>query len=220
MTGSLDLPWSDPRLRIPHAEPGNRIGLFGGSFNPPHSGHRLVAEVALKRLGLNQVWWMVTPGNPLKDHANLAPLSERLDHVARFADHPAMRVTALEARFPTSYSARTIDRLIRLRPRLSFVWIMGADNLAGFHRWQDWRDIMQRLPVAIVDRPGATLSPLSAPAAHAFAAARVDEACAASLASRPPPAWTFLHTPLDSTSSTALRDRPGRENPRRSATMP
>lgn len=192
-------------LRIPHAEPGQTVGLFGGSFNPPHSGHRLVAEVALKRLGLDQVWWMVTPGNPLKDHGNLAPLGDRLAAVEHFAAHPRMRVTALEARLGSPYSARTITRLATRRPQVSFVWIMGADNLATFHRWQDWRSIMRQVPVVVVDRPGATLSALWSPTAQTFARARWPEEQAGALARAAAPAWTFLHAPRDPTSSTALR---------------
>ncbi len=195
----------DPRLAIPHAEPGNVVGLFGGSFNPPHSGHRLVADTALKRLGLDQLWWLVTPGNPLKDHSQLAPLEDRLDAVEAMADHPRMRVTALEARLGTSYSARTVALLQRKRPRLRFVWIMGADNLAGFHRWQDWRGLMASVPVAVVDRPGATLAAVSAAAAQSQAAWRIDESDAGWLARLAPPAWVFLHGPRDPASSTRIR---------------
>lgn len=192
-------------LRIPHAEPGNRIGLFGGSFNPPHSGHRLVAEIALTRLGLDQVWWLVTPGNPLKDTRQLARLDARIARVEEIARHPRMRVSALETTLGSRYSADTIARLKLLRPRLDFVWVMGADNLAGFHRWQNWRAIMNAVPVAVVDRPGATLSALSAPAALAFSTRRLPETRAGELARLVPPVWTFLHGPRDPASSTALR---------------
>uniref|UniRef100_UPI003BAD5A88 nicotinate-nucleotide adenylyltransferase n=1 Tax=Stappia sp. TaxID=1870903 RepID=UPI003BAD5A88 len=198
---------ADSHLRIPYAERGNRIGLFGGSFNPPHSGHRLVADIALKRLRLDQVWWLVTPGNPLKDHSGLADLGTRVAKVKQLAHHPAMRVTALEAGLGSSFSARTIARLKALRPGLSFVWVMGADNLAGFHRWQDWRGIMESVPVAVVDRPGATLSAVSAPAAQTFARHRWPETAAARLAGAWPPAWVFLHGPRDPASSTDLRRR-------------
>ena len=198
-------PRDDPRTAIPHAEPGNVIGLFGGSFNPPHSGHRLVADVALSRLGLDQLWWLVTPGNPLKDHAQLAPLGVRLDAVAALARHPRMRVTALETRLGTSYSARTVDLLRQKRPRLRFVWIMGADNLAGFHRWQDWRGLMESVPVAVIDRPGATLSALWSPAAQTFSRRRIDEQDAGLVARERAPAWTFLHGPRDPSSSTRIR---------------
>ena len=192
-------------LRIPHIEPGCSVGLFGGSFNPPHSGHRLVADTALKRLALDQVWWLVTPGNPLKSHDELEPLAGRISRVEDIADHPRMRVTALEARLGTSYSARSIARLLKLRPVVRFVWVMGADNLAGFHRWQAWRSIFERVPVAVVDRPGATLSALWSPAAQTFAKARLPEERAQRLASLAPPAWTFLHAPRDPMSSTHLR---------------
>ncbi len=194
-------------MRLPHAEPGNRIGLFGGSFNPPHSGHRLVAEVALRRLRLHQVWWLVTPGNPLKSHSSLAPLETRVRQAAAFANNPAMRVTACEALLGSTYTAETLASLLALRPHLSFVWVMGADNLATFHQWQDWRAIILAVPVAVVDRPGASLAALQAPAARAFARYRLDEADAPALATIRPPAWVFLHAPLDATSSTALRTR-------------
>jgi nicotinate-nucleotide adenylyltransferase len=197
-------------LKLPHAEAGNRIGIFGGSFNPPHSGHRLVAETVLKRLGLDQVWWLVTPGNPLKSHSDLAPLEKRLHRTGALAGHPRMKVTAFEAVLGTSYTARTLMALRIRRPAVRFVWVMGADNLAGFHRWQDWRAIVGSVPVAIVDRPGASLSAMSSRMAKAFEKYRLPEEDAALLPDMEPPIWTFLHTPLDPTSSTDLR----RGNPR------
>ncbi|MBA5777045.1 nicotinate-nucleotide adenylyltransferase [Stappia sp. F7233] len=193
-------------LRLPHAEAGNRIGLFGGSFNPPHSGHRQVAETALKRAGLDQVWWLVTPGNPLKDHGNLAPLESRIDAVARLAAHPRMRVTAFEATLGTSYTASVIATLRRLRPALRFVWIMGADSLASFHRWQRWKSIAEGVPMLVVDRPGASMAALSAPAAQTYAGARIEESDADLLPFLRPPAWTFVTTRLDPSSSTKLRE--------------
>ncbi|MTI43784.1 nicotinate-nucleotide adenylyltransferase [Roseibium hamelinense] len=192
-------------LKLPHAEPGNRIGLFGGSFNPPHSGHRLVATTVLKRLGLDQVWWFVTPGNPLKDHSDLAPLEMRLHMTNALADHPRMKVTAYETVLQTPFTARTIKKLRAMRPGLRFVWVMGADNLAGFHKWQDWRSILGLVPIAIVDRPGASLSVLSAPMAKAYEKHRLPEEDAALLPDMAPPIWTFLHTSLDDASSTDLR---------------
>ena len=196
-------------MKLPHAEPGNRIGLFGGSFNPPHSGHRLVAETAMRRLGLDQVWWLVTPGNPLKDHGNLAPLERRIHLAAAVADHPRMKVTAYEAILGTSYTASTLAGILHRRPDVSFCWIMGADNLASFHRWQNWRDIVETVPIAVVNRPGASLSPLFSPMAQAFGRARIPENEAGLLMRSRPPAWVFLHAPLDSTSSTALRRQDG-----------
>ncbi|MEP1573079.1 nicotinate-nucleotide adenylyltransferase [Roseibium album] len=199
--GELDRDW----LKLPHVEPGNRIGLFGGSFNPPHSGHRLVAETVLRRLGLDQVWWFVTPGNPLKSHADLAPLELRMHLACALADHPRMKVTAYEVVLGTPYTARTIAALRAMRPSVRFVWVMGADNLAGFHRWQDWRTVLGSVPVAIVDRPGASLSALSSPMAKAYEKYRLPEEDAALLPNLDPPVWTFLHAPLDRTSSTDLR---------------
>ncbi|MTH96352.1 nicotinate-nucleotide adenylyltransferase [Roseibium sp. RKSG952] len=194
-------------LKLPHAEPGNRIGLFGGSFNPPHSGHALVASTVMKRLGLDQVWWLVTPGNPLKDHSELAPLEMRIHMTSALADHPRMKVTAYESVIGTPYTARTIEMLRVIRPSLRFVWVMGADNLASFHKWQNWRSILDLVPVAIVDRPGASLSVLSAPMAQAYEKHRLPEEDAALLPDMKPPFWTFLHTQLDENSSTHLRKR-------------
>lgn len=199
--GGLDRDW----LKLPHAEPGNRIGIFGGSFNPPHSGHRMVAQTVLKRLGLDQVWWLVTPGNPLKSHSDLAPLEMRLHLASALADHPRMKVTAFEAVLGTPYTAKTLVALKSMCPSLRFVWIMGADNLADFHKWQDWRRIVDTVPLAIVDRPGASLSVMSAPMAKAYEKYRLPEEEAPLLPGIKAPAWTFLHTPLDEASSTVLR---------------
>lgn len=190
---------------MPPTQPGMKIGLFGGSFNPPHGGHFLVAETARRRLGLDRVWWIVTPGNPLKDHGHLRPIAERLEAVRRLAAGPAHIVTAFEAAHRIRYTADTVDIVLRRRPGVEFVWIMGADSMAGFHRWQDWRRIAASVPIAIVDRPGSTLSVLSAPLARAFAAHRLPEARASCLPRRDPPAWTFLHGPRSAVSSTTLR---------------
>lgn len=201
---TLSVPQS--ALRVPPAAPGLKVGLFGGSFNPPHDGHRHVALTALKRLRLDRVWWMVTPGNPLKDRGELAALGERLRAVGRLAAHPRFVVTAFEAGRGLTYSADTVAFLASRRPTVRFVWVMGADNLAGFHRWQHWREIVETVPVAVVDRPGASLSPLFSKAAHVYAGARIDEAGARDFAVRTPPAWTFLHAPLNPQSSTYLRN--------------
>ena len=193
-------------LRIPRASLGQRIALFGGSFNPPHKGHRHVALTGLSRLAVNEVWWLVTPGNPLKAMDDLAPLEERVAVTRRLADHPRMVVTALEATIGTRYTADTIRFLKHRFPTVRFVWLMGADNLGSLHRWQKWHDIMRLVPIAVVNRPGASLTVLSSPAARAYAAARVPESQAAALPLMAPPAWTFLHVPLDPSSSTALRN--------------
>ena len=192
-------------LRLPPALPGMRIGLFGGSFNPPHAGHLLVAEKALRALRLDRVWWMVTPGNPLKDHGDLAPMATRIAASRALIDDPRIVVTGFEAGHRVRYTADTV-RLVLARGRgARFVWVMGADGMSGFHRWQQWRRIARSLPIAVVDRPGDTLAYLSSKLAIAFAQARVDESDAALLPGLRPPAWTFLHGPRSSLSSTALR---------------
>ncbi len=192
-------------LRIPHAEDGMKIGLFGGSFNPPHEGHVHVCELAFRSAALDQIWWMVTPGNPLKDHTNLAPLEERIRHCREISKHPRIKITAFEKSLNVRYTADTLRRLKQMRPRLKFVWIMGADNLAGFHRWQNWRHIASMMPIIVVDRPGSTLSYLSAPAALTLSRYRVDEDDASRLPDMKPPAWTFIHGPRNGLSSTKLR---------------
>lgn len=183
------------------------VGLFGGSFNPPHQGHALVAEIALRRLGLDQLWWMVTPGNPLKNHSGLAPLSERLLSSEALARDPRIKVTAFEQTLRSSYTAETLDYIRQRNPHAHFIWIMGADNLESFHNWQRWRHIAETFPIAVIDRPGSTLSYLSSKMARTFAHARVDEDDAATLWKRKAPAWTFIHGPRSTLSSTALRER-------------
>lgn len=181
------------------------VGLFGGSFNPPHPGHLLVAEIALKRLGLDQLWWMVTPGNPLKSRSALLPLRERIMLSRSLARDPRIKVTAFEERLTTTFTAHTLAHVVARNPGVGFVWIMGADSLKTFHRWQKWREIADLVPIAVVDRPGATLSFLSSPAARALSFARVDENRARLIGRRQPPAWTFIHGPRSGLSSTAIR---------------
>lgn len=194
------------RYRVmPHVERGMVVGLFGGSFNPPHQGHVLVAEIALRRLGLDQLWWMVTPGNPLKSRRELAPLPERLALCEDMAADPRIKVTAFEQALGTSYTARTLDFIRSRNPHAHFIWIMGADNLAGFHHWQRWRKIATTFPIAVIDRPGSTLSYLSSKMARTFDYARIDEDDAGVLWRKPAPAWTFIHGPRSTLSSSALR---------------
>ncbi|MEI2299163.1 nicotinate-nucleotide adenylyltransferase [Ensifer sp. MJa1] len=190
---------------MPHVESGMVVGLFGGSFNPPHEGHVLVADTAIQRLGLDQLWWMVTPGNPLKDHNNLAPLADRIAMSEEIARNPRIKVTAFEQALGQSYTARTLERVQARNRGIRFVWIMGADNLRGFHRWQNWQKIARTFPIAVIDRPGSTLAYLSSRMAKTFDYARIDEDDARRLAFHPAPAWTFIHGPRSSMSSTALR---------------
>jgi len=182
-----------------------RIGLYGGSFNPPHAAHRAASLLALKRLHLDQVWWLVTPGNPLKDNGALPPLSVRLAQARAVADHPALVPTGLEAALGTRFTHDTVAALVRRYPQVRFVWLMGADNLASFHRWQRWRDIARLVPIAVIDRAGCTFQAMGAPAAHALARWRLDEIDAPELATRSAPAWVFLHGLKSPLSSTQLR---------------
>ena len=190
---------------LPPAYPGMRIGLFGGSFNPPHEGHRLVALQALRRLGLDAVWLLVSPGNPLKDRADLAPLAERVGATRAMVDHPHVRVTGFEASRGFTYTYETLRFLRTSRPGVRFVWIMGADNLNQFHRWEHWQEIARLMPIAVYVRPGSSRKAPVSPAAMALSRYRIDEADARLLADSPAPAWVFLHGLMSSLSSTALR---------------
>ena len=185
------------------------VGLFGGSFNPAHDGHAHVAETALRRLGLDRVVWLVSPQNPLKDADESAPLAERMGSAraaARLATSgPAMVVSDFESRAGTQWTIDTLRALTARHPGVRFVWLMGSDNLASFHRWRGWTDIMRMMPVAVIARPGSELDSRTAPAAARFAAARVPAARARLLPDLPAPAWTYLTAPLNHRSSTALR---------------
>jgi nicotinate-nucleotide adenylyltransferase len=196
------------RVVPPHA-PGMRIGLFGGTFDPPHAAHRAASMLALKRLKLDRVWWLVTPGNPLKNTRGLAPLNERIAAARALTHHPRIDVTGLEAVIKTRYTYDTISWLLARCPGVQFVWIMGADNLRSFHRWQKWRDIAKLVPIVVIDRLGPSLYAGASPAGQAFRYARIPENNVASLPGRHPPAWAFVHglkSPLSSTALRALRD--------------
>ena len=188
----------------PHAR-GMRIGLFGGTFDPPHAAHRAACLLAMRRIGLDRVWWLVTPGNPLKDTHGLAPLAERLAAARKLARHPRIDVTDLEADLGITYTFATISYLIRRCPGVHFVWIMGADNLRSFHRWQRWRDIARLVPIAVIDRLGPSLYSTAGAAGQALAWARLPESAAMTLPQRRPPAWIYLHGLKSPLSSTALR---------------
>jgi nicotinate-nucleotide adenylyltransferase len=192
-------------LKMPHVESGMTIGLFGGSFNPPHAGHVLLAEIALRRLELDQIWWIVTPGNPLKDLRELAPLKDRLAACEAITQDPRIKITAFEAAHRVRFTADTLDIVKSRNVGVDFVWLMGADNLKNFHKWQRWHIIAKTFPIAVIDRPGSTLAFLSSKFAKTFDYARIDEDDAQALAKRDAPAWTFIHGPRSSLSSTALR---------------
>jgi nicotinate-nucleotide adenylyltransferase len=206
-----------PASRVPEAgrpralrlgfdlKPGMRVGLYGGSFNPPHAGHLHVAQTARVRLGLDRVIWLVSPQNPLKADQP-ADLTERMAQTRALARGPAMIVSDLESRLGVAHTVNVI-RILKARfPGVKFVWLMGADNLAGFHNWRGWADILRLAPVAVVARPGFMLKGATAVAARRFSRSRRSSDAARTLADRPPPAWVFLTAPLNFTSSTTLRN--------------
>ncbi|MCM5559792.1 nicotinate-nucleotide adenylyltransferase [Pleomorphomonas sp. JP5] len=195
--------------RLPATLPGMRVGLYGGSFNPPHRGHAHVARLALQRLQLDRIWWLVTPGNPLKSVDGLPNVNQRLAAVREVAHHPRAIVTDLESRLGTRYTIDLVRRLKTLRPSVRFVLVIGADNWATFHRWGGWREIARTVPIAVVDRPGATFAALASPAARTFAGARVAERDGALLPFLAPPAWMFIAGVKVPLSSSDLRRSTG-----------
>jgi nicotinate-nucleotide adenylyltransferase len=200
-----------------------RVGLFGGSFNPAHEGHAHVAETARRRLDLDQVIWLVSPQNPLKPSHETADLAERMAGARAYANGPDMIVSDAETRLGSQYTIDVVRALKARFPGVKFVWIMGADSLATFHRWRGWTQIMREVPVAVVSRPWISLKSRFAPAAVRFRAARLPSHRAMGLPDIQPPAWVFLFGRFNFQSSTALRARqrrvpkakPGGPTPRR-----
>jgi len=186
-----------------------RIGLFGGTFDPPHQAHLAASLLALKRLKLDRIWWLVTPGNPLKDTRGLAPLAERIAAAKALTSHPRIDITGFEDELGVRYSYQTISYLVQCCPGVRFVWIMGADNLRSFHRWQKWREIARLVPMAVIDRLGPSLYSASGVAGQALSNARIRESAAGTIADRRPPAWVFVHGLKSPLSSTALRAERG-----------
>ncbi len=192
--------------RLPR--PGMRIGLLGGSFNPAHAGHRDIALLAYTRLSLDEVWWMVSPQNPLKESHGMAPLEARMASANRQARHPYFKVTAVEQALGTQATADSITALTTRFPGVTFVWIMGADNLAQIHRWQNWKEIFHRSVIAVFDRPSYSLRAVASRAARRFADARLTGRKVTTLAKRQPPAWGYIRRMrLNPLSATALRNR-------------
>lgn len=192
------------RQGFPIATKGMKIGLLGGSFDPAHEGHVHITHEALRRFGLDQVWWLVTPGNPLKARQP-APMAERLAHARALMRHPRVRVTDLEAHLGTRHTAQTLARLRAIYPGVRFVWLMGADNLVQFHRWDRWEAIMQSVPLGILARPGWGIRGRLGRAARVYASDRVTTGAAGDLGDLAPPAWCLADVPLNEMSSSALR---------------
>lgn len=194
------------RARLPATRHGQVIGLLGGSFDPPHAGHVHISREALRRFGLDRVWWLVSPGNPLKARGP-APLERRMAACRALVDHPRIAVSDFEAQVGTRYTAETLAELQRQRPGVRFVWLMGADNLAQFNRWQDWREIMASVPIGVLARPEQRISARMSKAARIFREARWPGAMSHELGRADAPAWCFVNVPMSALSSTALRAR-------------
>ena len=190
----------------PVAKPGRVVGLLGGSFDPPHPGHVHITKEALKRFGLDHAWWLVSPGNPLKAHGP-APLSDRLQAARAMMQHPRVVVTDAEARLGTRYTAQTLVALRGLYPSVRFVWLMGADNLAQFHLWQDWRWIMDHVPVGVMARPGDRIAARLSKAARIYHHAELPSSASHILGRAATPAWSFVNLPMSDQSSSAIRAR-------------
>ena len=194
------------RHELPHARAGQVIGLLGGSFDPAHAGHVHITHVALRSFGLDRVWWLVSPGNPLKARGP-APIADRIARAQELLRDPRIIVTDFEARAGTRYTAQTIAALQAAYPSVRFVWLMGADNLVQFDKWQDWQQIMARVPVGVLARPGQNLSARASRAARIFRSARIKGTASRTLAQSEAPAWCFVNAPLMDISSSAIRAR-------------
>ena len=190
---------------FPVARAGRKIGLLGGSFDPAHEGHVHITREALKRFELDEVWWLVSPGNPLKTRGP-APIDKRLAQARHVMRHPRVRITTLEHQLGTRFTAETLEVLTQRYPGVTFVWLMGADNLASFHNWERWRDIFELVPIGVFARPGERISARLSPAAQQFRASRLKASEAAFLANTNPPCWCFLNIPMRYDSSTKLRE--------------
>lgn len=192
-------PWGD-RLR-------RRVGLLGGSFNPAHPGHRHISLAALHALALDEIWWLVSPQNPLKPVAGMAPQPQRIAEAQAVADHPAILVTGLESRLGTRFTADTLTALCRRFPARRFVWLMGADNLRQFPQWDRWQKIFRCVPVAVFDRTPYSHQALAGKAARRFEQFRHPARRARLLTEETPPAWVFLHQQRHPASATAIRQQ-------------
>lgn len=194
-----------------------RIGLLGGSFNPAHEGHRDISLAALAYFGLDEVWWLVAPQNPLKSTDGMAPLATRIALAQAKAAHPRIRVTDIEIRLGTRFTADTLAKLVELYRDCRFLWLMGADNLVQIDHWKNWQQIFHLLPIAVFDRPTYTYRALAAKAARRFARFRLRESASLELIEASTPAWMFMHHRLNPISATAIRAEAARADARRAA---
>lgn len=189
---------------FPIARSGQVVGLLGGSFDPAHAGHAHITREAMKRFALPTLWWLVSPGNPLKTEGP-APLRQRVERARQVMAHPRVHVTDIEARLGTRFTAETLAALLAIYPGVRFVWVMGADNLAQLHHWQDWHWIMENVPVGILARPGLRLGARRSRAARLYARYRIGGRASHLLGGARAPAWCFVNVPMVDLSSTAIR---------------
>lgn len=192
------------RNALPFARRGQTIGLLGGSFDPAHGGHVHITREAIKRFGLDKVWWLVSPGNPLKEHGP-APMADRMARARAVMQHPKVEISDLEARIGARYTMHTLDYLMRVYPGVNFVWLMGADNLATFHRWEGWEWIITHVRVGVLARPGLRIGARCSKAAKKYDRFRIKGRQSFSLGQTPPPAWCFVNMPMRDISSTQIR---------------
>lgn len=192
------------RFNFPYARAGQVVGLLGGSFDPPHEGHAHITREALKRFNLDQVWWLVSPGNPLKEHGP-APMEQRLKAAKKVIAQPKVKITDLESHLGSPYTAQTVQHLKRLYPGVQFVWLMGADNLVQFHRWQNWQSIIEAVPVAVLARAGKRLGARRSVTARTYRKFRLTGRKARLLGKSMAPAWAYQNVPLVNLSSSDIR---------------
>lgn len=193
---------------FPTSARGQVIGLLGGSFDPAHAGHAHITREALKRFDLDRVWWLVSPGNPLKEHGP-APLERRLERASKVMQHPRVKITDIETHLGTRYTAEMLQKLMARNPGVRFVWLMGADNLAQLHLWQDWRWIMENIPIGVLARPGQRISARMSMAATLYRRYRISGRTPHHLARAEAPAWCFVNVPMVDQSSSRIRDAGG-----------
>ncbi|ADR52166.1 nicotinic acid mononucleotide adenylyltransferase [Candidatus Liberibacter solanacearum CLso-ZC1] len=200
--------------RMPKVEAGMKIGLFGGTFNPPHYGHIEIAHIAIKKLNLDQLWWIISPYHPIKSYNSPSPLIKRIALSKSLVKNPRIRITAFEKPLSLNHTQtfHTILQVKKHNKLVNFIWIMGADNIKSFHHWHHWKRIVMTVPIAIIDRFDVTFNYISSPMAKTFEHARLDESLSHTLCETPPPSWTFIHDKHHIISSTAIRKQQLEEN--------
>lgn len=203
---SLSRIHSRHRLALPCLAPNIRIGLLGGSFDPPHDGHIHITRWAIKKLALDQVWWLVSTRNPLKARQP-ATVAERVQAARRLTKNLKVTVSRLEAEIESRHTSETLGFLRQRFPAARFVWLMGSDNLATLDEWRNWRGIFGSVPICVFARPASRAAVMNSKAARSFADRRIRAVQSRALAEMEPPAWMYLTVPLNSAASTAIRER-------------